>query len=77
MSVEYWLIDAESGTAQGCYLSLDDALQAAELELKGYGAETLSLLAMRSRKREPESERSPEPKQRVFVRFELGLTEPL
>ena len=35
MSVEYWLIDSESGNAQGCYLSLNDALRAAEIESQG------------------------------------------
>jgi hypothetical protein len=74
VSVEYWLIDSDSGNAQGCYLSLADALQAAELELEGQAIESLSLLGMRSHKREPKSERSPEPRHRLFVRFDLDIT---
>lgn len=72
MSVEYWLVDAESGNAQGCYLTLDAALRAAEIELEGLPVTTLNLLAMRSHKRQPQNERSPEPRQRLFVRFDLG-----
>ena len=75
VSVEYWLVDAETGNAQGCYLSLDDALQAAEIELEGRPATTLNLLGMRTHTRQPERERSPEPRQRLFVRFDLGLTQ--
>ena len=61
MSVEYWLIDAESGNAQGCYLSLDDALRAAEIEVEAQGApiQSLKLLGMRSHRREPQGRRSP------------------
>ena len=68
-------MDAESGNAQGCYLSLDDALRAAEIELEGWPATTLNLLGMRSQKRQPQSERGPEPRQRLFVRFDLGRIE--
>jgi len=74
MSVEYWLIDAESGNAQGCYLSMGDALQAAEIEIQDRPLQTLSLLGMRSHVRSSPTERIPEPKQRLFVRLELGLT---
>ena len=75
MSVEYWLIDAENGNAQGCYLSLDDALRAAEIEVEAQGApiQSLKLLGMRSHRREPQGHRSPEPAQRVSVRFDLGI----
>ncbi len=76
MSVEYWLIDTESGNAQGCYLSLDDALHAAEIEVEAHPLQTLSLLGMRSHARAVQSQRSPEPKRRLFVRFDLGLTAP-
>jgi len=72
--VEYWLIDAESGNAQGCYLSLDDALRAAEIEAASQSIDTLSLLAMRSHERQPQRDRSPEPEQRLFVRLDLGIT---
>ena len=74
MSVEYWLIDSDSGNAQGCYLSLEDALLAAELEGAGQATHTLSLLGMTSHDRTPQSERGPEPAQRLFVRFDLGTT---
>lgn len=77
MSVEYWLIDSQTGKAQGCYLSLDDALRAAEIESGDQPAPGLSLLGMRSHKREPHSDRAPEPAQRLFVRFDLGLTSPI
>lgn len=75
MSVEYWLVDAESGKAQGCYASLGDALEAAESEVRDQPLHTLSLLAMRSRARTARTERAPEPKQRLFVRLDLGLTQ--
>ena len=72
--MEYWLIDSESGKAQGCYLSLDEALRAAEIESQGQAFPSLSLLGMRSHKREPHSDRTPEPPQRLIVRFDLELT---
>lgn len=74
MSIEYWLIDSASGNAQGCYTSLEDALKAAEIEADGKAIEPLSLLGMRSHKREPHTGRRPEPAQRLFVRFDLGFT---
>jgi hypothetical protein len=73
--VEYWLVDAESGNAQGCYLSLDDALQAAEMELKGESGKALSVLAMRESEPEAGPEGSPETSGRLFVRFALGTTD--
>ena len=72
--MEYWLIDSDSGNAQGCYLSLDEALLAAELEGAGQATQTLSLLGMTSHDRTPQSERGAEPAQRLFVRFDLGIT---
>jgi hypothetical protein len=75
MSVEYWLIDAESGNAQGCYMSLADALEAAETEIQDKPLHTLSLLGMSSHARSARTERAPEPKQRLFVRLDLGLTQ--
>ena len=74
MGVEYWLIDSESGNAQGCYLSLDDALLAAEVEAQGPAPQPLSLLGMRSPERVSHGEREPQPAQRLFVRFDLGVT---
>ena len=75
MSVEYWLIDAESGNAQGCYLSLADALEAAEVEIQDQPLHALSLLGMRSHARSARTEHAAEPKQRLFVRLDLGLTQ--
>jgi len=75
MSVEYWLIDTESGNAQGCYLSLDDVLRAAETEADSQPVRALAVLGMTSHERRLPSERTPEAKQRVFVRFDLGLTQ--
>ena len=75
MSVEYWLIDAESGNAQGCYMSLADALEAAEIEIQDRPLQALSLLGMNSRVRTVQTERAPELKQRLFVRLDLGLTQ--
>lgn len=75
MSVEYWLIDAESGNAQGCYMSLADALEAAEIEIQDQPLHTLSLLGMRSQARAARTEHAAEPKQRLFVRLDLGLTQ--
>lgn len=72
--MEYWLIDSDTGNAQGCYLSLGDALRAAEIEADGQAIETLSLLGMRSHEREPRNGRDPESAQRLFVRFDLGIT---
>ena len=73
--MEYWLLDAQSGNAQGCYPSLDEALHAAEIELDGQPNSTFSLLAMRSGKRDPQTKRRPEPKRRVSVRFDLDVTQ--
>jgi hypothetical protein len=75
MSLEYWLVDVESGNAQGCYLSLDDALRAAEIEAHSQPVQTLSLLGMRSPERTLQNERNPATEQHVFVRFDLGLTQ--
>ncbi len=71
--MEYWLVDAESGNAHGCYLTLHDALEAAETQAAGQSVDTLRLLAMTKHERAPQSQRGVEPKRRAFVRFDLGM----
>ena len=77
MSLEYWLVDAESGNAQGCYLTLDEALRAAEFEAESQPVQSLRLLGMTSDEPTLQNEGDSETSPRLFVRFNIGLTQPL
>ena len=74
--MEYWLIDTASGHAQGCYLNLDDALLAAEVEVQNPEHRPLSVLCVRSVPRESLSTRTAlsEP---VFVRWDVLEGQPV
>ena len=73
--MEYWLVDVETGNAQGCYESIDDALEAIELEARDRPTvDRLTLLAMRTQVRQHAAGQAL-PEQRAFVQLRIGLSE--
>ena len=73
--MEYWLIDVDTGNAQGCYDSLDDALEAIEVEDREQRpTDRLAVLATKTTARHDADDAPAAPRRRAFIQLAVGMS---